>query len=134
MLSLMAGIAAEKHFLGEESVCGSGDMAAMHSTAVIYLMAGYGEAYCHDTKNDAEIAANRRAIERLRESFKVKAARLIELNEDQCRSLAALIDEREYLGCEDIHKIVSAATLPDGIGRLTWPRSIPLFAGDGAPA
>lgn len=132
MLCLAAGAAAERHFLGEESICGSGDMAVMHSTAAMYLMAGYGDVYYHDTKEEAEIEANRRAIERLREDFKAKAARMIELNEDQCRRLVTLIDEREYLGCEDIQEIVTGAALPDGLERLTWPRSITLLTGDGS--
>lgn len=128
MLCLMAGGAAERHFLGEESICGSGDMAAMHASANMYLMAGYGEAYHAETKDEAEIEANRRAIERLRQVFKTKAARLMVLNADQCLRLADVIDKIEYLGCEDISEITKSVIVPEGTESLTWPRSVIMYS------
>ena len=98
MLCLMAGSAAERHFLGEESICGSGDMSVMHASAIMYLMAGYGEAYHVDTKEETEIEANRKCIERLRQVFKIRAAKLINLNASQCLRLAAVIDKMERAG------------------------------------
>lgn len=124
MLNLMAGSAAEKHFLGEESVCGSGDLMAMQTVATMYLMAGYGEAYQADAKEAIEVEVNRRAIDRLRQTVKVKAARLIELNEYLCRELANIIDQTEYVGCEQIAGLVNSVIFPEGIERLKWPSSI----------
>ena len=124
MLNLMAGSAAEKHFLGEESVCGSGDMMAMQTVATMYLMAGYGETYQADAKEALEVEVNRRAIDRLRQTIKARADQLIELNQDLCRKLADIIDETEYVGCEQIAGVVDSVVFPEGIERLKWPNSI----------
>ena len=124
MLCLMAGSAAEKHFLGEESVCGSGDLMAMQTVATMYLMAGYGEMYLAEAKEALDIEVNRRAIERLRQAIKTKADQLIELNEDLCRKLADIIGQMEYVGCEQIAGLVDSVVFPIGIERLKWPTSI----------
>ena len=131
MLILMAGVAAERHFLGEDSVCGSGDMAAMNNIASVYLLAGYGDVYIHDAKADEEVTANRAAIKRMRDKYSAKADSLIRLNSEQCEKLADHIDKVEYMGCEDIAQmVVSRVKNPEKKPRLRWAPSIILCSGN----
>ena len=127
MLCLMAGSAAEKHFLGEESVCGSADLAAMHVVANMYLLAGYGETYQADAKEASEVDANRRVIGRLQQTIKAKADHLIELNSELCLKLANIIDQTEFVGCEQISDLTGSVVFPEEIERLTWPGSIVMY-------
>ena len=128
MLMLMSGAAAERHFLGEDSVCRGGDMTAMSATATLYLIAGYGEVYLPDATEEKEIAANRGVIYRLREEFSAKADLLIQRNTERCRKFADDISRLEYLGSEEIASMVTDIDDPWNEPLLCWPESIALFS------
>ncbi len=127
MLMLLAGSAAERHFLGQESICGAGDQDVFAKTAAQYMLAGYGEVFTMDAKEVSEVEANRNAIRRLREQYTDRASRLIAENAEVCANLARLIEQREYLGCEELAAFNWRVKHPDGDWPLRWPEGVALY-------
>ena len=124
LLMLMAGGAAERHFLGEESICGSGDQEAFSRTAAQYLLAGYGEIFTMEPKDATELEANRNAILRLRDHYRAVARDFIAKNTETCLYLARLVKEREWIGGDDLAALKLQVTYPEGSWPLRWPADI----------
>lgn len=131
LLMLMAGGAAERHFFGEESICGVGDQEAFAKTAAQYLLAGYGEIYTLVAKETAEVEANRNAIRRLRDHYFKVASDFIAANAEACMRLAHLVDAREWLGSEDLVALDLRVSCPEGRWPLRWPEGVVVHQREG---
>lgn len=127
MLMLLAGSAAERHFLGEDSICGAGDQDMFVKIAAQYMLAGYGEVFTMNAKDASEVEANRNAVRRLRDQYAEHASRFITENSDVCANLARLIEHREYLGCEELAAFEWRVTPTHGDWPLRWPEGVALY-------
>jgi hypothetical protein len=127
MLRLVAGSAAERHFLGEDSICGAGDQDMFVKIAAQYMLAGYGEVFTMNAKDASEVEANRNAVRRLRDQYAEHASRFITENSDVCANLARLIEHREYLGCEELAAFEWRVTPTHGDWPLRWPEGVALY-------
>lgn len=127
MLMLMAGSAAERHFLGENSICGAGDQETFVKTAAQYLLAGYGEVFTMQANEVSEVEANRNAIQRLRDQYAESASQFIAANAESCAKLAQLIEQREYLGCEELAAFEWQVAPTHGDWPLRWPEGVSLY-------
>ncbi len=102
-------------------------------TAAQYLLAGFGEVFTLEAKDLAEVEANRKAIERLRDIYTQRARQFVSENAPLCEMLAQRISEREYLGCEELVEFDWSVTPPEGNWPLRWPEGVVLYKRDPTP-
>lgn len=127
MLMTMAGVAAERVFFGESSMCGGGDSQSVNNLAGIYLASGHGEVFVMSPENKLDVDANREAIGRLRDRFAEAAETFVRENKDLCEMLAKEIERVEFLDCEGIAAFTGAVIHPQSWVPVTWPKTIPVI-------
>lgn len=128
LVQLAAGTMAEEQILGDRCFGDSDDMQKFDELMKFRIVHFTEDGYNSSPADDVQRAWNLRLERRHRRLIFRRARHLVQRNRDAIVKLAVQLKEREFLDCLDLIPYWTLLRLPEGVGKVDVPSTIPCLA------